>query len=199
MNSAILTKIQADFYVQGWAVCNNFISEEEVAALMGRVAGLYGHLQKAGIGNKQNYQVHTQARGDLIKWIDPEAEPVFNKIYFSKLDEIRENFNRSFFLGIAKSEHHIAFYPKGTRYEKHVDTFKNSDDRVVSTVLYLNQNWLPGHGGELCLYPSGQPFQKIEPLAGRLVLFESVLPHEVLVCEASRYSITGWFKRNSVF
>jgi SM-20-related protein len=80
-----------------------------------------------------------------------------------------------------------------------VDTFKNSDDRVVSTVLYLNYNWQPPHGGELCLYPPNENVQKIEPLAGRLVLFESVLPHEVLVCHAPRYSITGWFKRNSVF
>lgn len=199
MKQEVIDKIQADFYAQGWVVCSDFLSGNEVRALRGRIAELSGSLQKAGIGNKQNYQVHTEARGDLIRWIDPETEPLFNTIYLNKLNEIKDRFNRAFFLGIAKSEHHIAYYPKGTRYEKHVDTFKNSGGRVVSSVLYLNQEWQPGHGGELCLYPPGQPMQKIEPMAGKLVLFESVLPHEVLVCEAPRYSITGWFKRNSVF
>ena len=199
MTGEVLDKIQADFYAQGWAVCTGFLSAGEVSALLGRITELGDSLQKAGIGNQQNYQVRTEVRGDLIKWIDPGTEPLFKEIYLDKLDEIKERFNRSFYLGIAKSEHHIAYYPKGTRYEKHVDTFKNSQDRVVSTVLYLNPGWQPGHGGELCLYPPRGPVQKIEPRAGKLVLFESVLPHEVLVCEAPRYSITGWFKRNSVF
>jgi SM-20-related protein len=120
-------------------------------------------------------------------------------LYIDKLWPIIDLFNQRFFLGIARNEHHLAVYPPGTHYEKHVDTFKNSDSRVVSTVLYLNRNWKAADGGELVLYPERGNAVTIEPTAGRLVLFESILPHEVLLSHSNRYSITGWFRRREGF
>jgi len=188
-------KLLDSFYETGIAVQDDFISPSEVAMLLEEIKKRQDAFKKAGIGNKENYQVRSEIRGDLIAWLDREKETLFRKIYFDKLDPVIEAFNRNFYLGISQSEHHLAFYPAGTHYEKHVDTFKNTDARVVSTVLYLNSGWQQKDGGELCVYPKTGPSQKIEPLAGRLALFESTLEHEVLTCHAPRYSITGWFKR----
>lgn len=207
---SLVEKIADDFYKDGVGVCDNFISASEVSLLLEEFEKQKNSLQKAGIGNKENFQIKNEVRGDFIKWIDPE-EKLFKDIYFSRLQPVIELFNRRFYLGISKNEHHLAYYPAGTHYEKHVDTFKNTDARVVSSVLYLNTHWKADDGGELGIYPptlsDPGPLRtgpekkdaiKIEPFAGRLVLFESTLPHEVLPNKMPRYSITGWFKRDSL-
>lgn len=192
-------KICDDFYRDGIAVCDRFVSEAEVDLFLGEMLGGNAALKKAGVGTGSGLRVDAGVRGDFIRWLDPDREALFRQYYFSKLEPVMASFNRRFFLGIASAEHHLAYYPAGTHYERHVDTFRQTDTRVVSTVLYLNKGWKPGHGGELCIYPQEQPARRIDPIAGRLALFESTLPHEVLACQAPRYSITGWFRRNAAF
>lgn len=192
-------KMADEFYKRGYSVCEGFVTAAEAEQLRRLIEDQRGSLQKAGIGSKKEYLVNKAVRGDFIQWIDDQKHPLFYQVYMNKLQPIIDLFNKRFFLGINSNEHHMAYYPPGTHYEKHVDTFRNSDARVVSTVLYLNSDWKPGDGGELIIYPeTGEP-QKIEPFAGRLVLFESILPHEVLTSHSHRYSITGWFKRNTPF
>jgi len=193
-----LEKITEDFYKTGIAICDEFITKNESQLLLAEIQKQQNSLQKAGIGRGENLQVNTEIRGDFIKWINEREENVFTKIYLAKLKTIMKALNKKFFLGLQKSEHHITFYPTATRYEKHVDTFKTSEARVVSTVLYLNKNWEMVHGGELCLYPENGPVLNIAPLERRLVLFESTLAHEVLENHAPRYSITGWLKRDAL-
>lgn len=190
--------IADDFLEKGFSVCDTFIPSQDVALLAKAIEEQRSAFQKAGIGNKENLQVNKEIRGDFIRWIEKE-DALFHSMYIEKLWPIIELFNQRFFLGIVANEHHMAYYPPGTHYEKHVDTFRNTDARVVSTVFYLNTDWKKGDGGELVIYPeTGEP-QTIEPIAGRLVLFESVLPHEVLTSHSHRYSITGWFKRRTAF
>jgi len=193
-----LEKITEDFYKTGLAICDGFITKEESRLLLAEIQKEQNSLQKAGIGSGTGLQVNAEIRGDFIKWIDEREENLFTKIYLQKLKAIMEAFNKNFFLGLQQSEHHMTYYPAATRYEKHVDTFKTSEARVVSTVLYLNKDWEPAHGGELCIYPESGPALNMAPLEGRLVLFESTLPHEVLENRAPRYSITGWLKRDTL-
>ncbi len=193
----MIDKICADFYEKGLAVYDHFISDKEVDLLLEMIAKHHHLLQSAGIGNKANFQVKPIIRGDFIEWLDPLIETQFASIYLKKLAPIIAAFNQRFFLSIVKSDHQIAFYPPHSHYEKHVDTFQKNDSRVVSSVLYLNKNWQINDGGELCVYLKNKTVQKVEPIAGRLVLFESILEHEVLECNAPRYSIAGWFKRNA--
>ncbi len=201
-------KIANDFHNTGIAVWDNFISGADASILRAELEKRKAFMQKAGVGRGSDLQIKKDVRGDFIEWIQDSDDSDFRKIYLNPLWEIVEEFNKRFFLGIRKSEHHLAWYPPGTRYQKHVDVFKSNDARVVSTVLYLNSSWQPSDGGELCIYPPtiSQPLLgragpekaaplKVEPVGGRLVLFESTLEHEVLESNASRYSVTGWFKR----
>ena len=83
-------------------------------------------------------------------------------------------------------------YEKGDFYKKHLDQFKNNDRRKFSFITYLNQNWTAADGGELLIHHQHAQ-QHISPKNGKSVFFKSnELPHEVLVTNKSRMSITGW-------
>jgi len=86
----------------------------------------------------------------------------------------------------------------GAFYKKHKDAFKSDDARRISVILYLNKNWEKENGGELKLYLENSE-ETIEPISGRLVVFESHLEHEVLESKTDRYSITGWLKSKASF
>jgi SM-20-related protein len=76
----------------------------------------------------------------------------------------------------------------------HENTFFDFMDRFVQ---YLNEDWQPKDGGELCVYPSGET-QTIDPLNGKCVFFKSdQLEHEVLLSHQPRMSITGWLKSDA--
>jgi len=108
--------------------------------------------------------------------------------------------NLRLFLGLFDYECHYAYYDAGAFYKKHVDAFRGSNTRILSTVLYLNPDWTPDDGGELVMYtPDGQSvIDTIAPRFDRLVVFLSEeFPHEVLPTKVYRYSLTGWFRKNN--
>jgi SM-20-related protein len=94
-------------------------------------------------------------------------------------------------------ELHYARYPPGGSYARHIDQLHGRNERAVSFVLYLNDAWKPGHGGELRIFnPEG--IRDIEPIAGRLVCFLTAgREHAVLPTRQVRLSITGWFRRRN--
>lgn len=99
-------------------------------------------------------------------------------------------------LGLEDFESHFALYPPGAFYLKHVDRFRDDDRRMVSAVLYLNDDWLPEHGGQLRMYLDESLEQDVVPNGGCLVVFLSGdIPHEVLPATRDRLSLTGWFRR----
>jgi len=100
------------------------------------------------------------------------------------------------YLGLSYYESHFAIYDEGDFYEKHLDTFKNFKNRVVTTVYYLNENWDEKDGGELVVYDEeDRLITKLPPFANTLVVFMSDrFPHEVLPAKKKRFSIAGWFR-----
>ena len=150
-------------------------------------------LKKAGIGSI-DYQIVSEVRGDFIHWIDQKETHELD-FFFDQIKRISEQLNRYCFLGIKSHEFHFALYPKGSYYEKHLDQFQERNNRIISVVFYLNENWTDGNGGELKIYKdSGNII--ISPLSNRLVLFKSdIIEHEVLPTATSRKSITGWLLR----
>jgi SM-20-related protein len=107
---------------------------------------------------------------------------------------LRVELSRALFLPLRDFESHFAIYPPGTFYKRHRDNFQKQNHRLLSLVLYLNENWSPEQGGTLRIYPEAEEPKDVEPIGGRLVIFRSDLEHEVLPCHAPRYSITGWMR-----
>ncbi|MBA1432772.1 MAG: 2OG-Fe(II) oxygenase [Epsilonproteobacteria bacterium] len=132
-------------------------------------------------------------RRDKIHWIEAKSETTQEFLDF--INGLREYLNRSLYLGLSYYEAHFARYEKGDFYEKHLDAFKNSKNRVVTTVYYLNEEWHQEDGGELLICDEDSFITKVLPRANTLVVFMSEdFPHEVLPAKKERYSIAGWYR-----
>ena len=151
-----------------------------------------------GVG-RGNDRLHESLRNDRILWLDPDD--AITRSYFDWIESLRNELNRTLFLGLFEYECHLAWYPAGSFYQRHRDAFRGGASRRVSTVLYLNRAWASDDGGALVLYapsasePDAQGSRTVAPIYGRLVVFLSEeVPHEVLPAQRSRYSIAGWFR-----
>lgn len=178
---------------KGFSVTDGFLSPQEVLDI--RALDLLQNdinlLKRAGIG-KESKQVNEGIRGDHIHWIDKSTAPEPLRVYLERLDELRLFLNEAFFLGMKDQEVHIARYPAGAFYKRHLDQFKKDDHRRLSVICYLNDDWHNEDGGQLRIYgETGQT--DVLPVGGRLVCFRSdLLEHEVLPATRERASVTGW-------
>ena len=113
----------------------------------------------------------------------------------------------------------LAIYPgQGTRYRRHGDNLYAPAEaqtqpsgfnnwRVWTVILYVNRGWVPADGGCLRIYghcagaeaplPAStlreeSSFVDVEPIAGRVLAFNSLLHHEVLPVDGLRCALTLW-------
>ncbi|WP_020533978.1 2OG-Fe(II) oxygenase [Flexithrix dorotheae] len=176
-----------------YLIVDDFLSEENLWGIKSYFKGMReeNELQKAGIGTLSAHQFNSEIRGDSIFWLSKGENP-FIDYFLQRMDELKENLNQLCFLSLSGYEFHLALYPRGSFYLKHLDQFKGRNNRLVSVILYLNENWMKGDGGELKMYlEDGEKL--IEPIANRLVIFKSdLVEHEVLPTLKERYSLTGW-------
>lgn len=153
-------------------------------------------LEPAGIGSLTTYQINENVRTDEIVWLDRNncSTEIANYFRFIQ-EELIPMLNRNLFLSIKDFEFMLAYYPPGGFYKKHLDQFKDRNNRLLSMVIYMNDNWQKGDGGELEIFTNEEPSQsiRVEPIGNRLVLFNSATVwHQVLPAHKGRKSITGW-------
>ncbi|RFC53980.1 2OG-Fe(II) oxygenase [Brumimicrobium aurantiacum] len=148
--------------------------------------------KKAAIGASGSEKIIREIRGDYTFWLDKQRDQEIRP-FFEEMDEVKEKLNQLMYLSLSDYEFHLAHYPSDSFYKKHLDQFDGRRNRMISVIIYLNQDWKTGDGGELRVYPEGQNTFDIPPLENRMVMFRSdVLHHEVLKSNTSRKSITGW-------
>lgn len=191
---------------QNWSVSKNFLPSEQVTALLDEIRALWneGNFKKAGIGKKAVNKLHPEIRSDLILWLDPENLTPPQNHYWRAIENLRLRLNQELFLGLNDFEAHIAAYPPGGFYKKHLDQFKQVNERLISCILYLNQSWEPACGGQLKIYTGDDDeagtFVEVHPEAGTFVCFRSdLIYHEVLQAKRERFSVTGWLKKSALF
>jgi SM-20-related protein len=149
----------------------------------------------AGIGRGKDHKHDHLVRGDVISWLDAEKEA--DHAYLTLMEGLRVSLNEQLFLGLLDYEGHYAIYGAGTGYEKHLDALTGQKNRLLSTVVYLDDEWSLADGGELVLYRASDQsvIVRILPQPGLMVLFLSEeFPHEVLAARKPRHSIAGWFR-----
>jgi len=174
----------------GFAVIDDFLAKDDIKAIADSGLFVKHNLKKSGMG-KENKLINESVRGDFTLWVDKEMHPSIER-YLKIADELRLYLNRSLFLSLKDFEAHLALYPAGTFYKRHLDQFKSDDHRKISVILYLNSDWKEENGGQLRMYlkDGGRDFY---PLGGRMVCFRSdMIEHEVLPATRERLSITGW-------
>ena len=155
--------------------------------------------QAAQVGRGSGRQEIGSLRGDAISWLD-DLNPI-DRAYTDWMEALRVGLNRALYLGLFSYESHYSIYCPGTGYTRHSDVLSGKRNRILSTVFYLNEDWLADDGGELVLFaPIGDAaIATINPTFGKMVIFLSdSFPHEVLAARNTRRSIAGWFRGREV-
>lgn len=175
----------------GWYVWDDFMTMDEINAIKNCIPET---LSAAKIGDGTSLQLNTNVRGDVTLWLD-EAMDAPIQHYLHKMDTVRQCLNENLYLGLRDFETHFCRYKPGAFYQKHLDNPQAKSRRKVTSVLYMNEDWQMGDGGELVVYDhDDQPLLKLEPKLGRTIFFMSEqFPHEVLPTNTIRESIAGWF------
>jgi SM-20-related protein len=177
-------------------VTENFLSDQLASDLKKNLIRLFGNkeMHAAGTGNDAVAAQNKSVRGDIIYWLDREHNDPFENSFFDLMDDFVSHLNRTCYTGITGYEFHYTLYDAGSFYKKHIDQFRNDKSRQYSMIMYLNEGWAEGDGGELCVYHDGVG-ETISPMNGKSVFFKSSeLEHEVLLVNKPRMSITGWLK-----
>ncbi len=182
---------------KGYAVIENALSPSTIQRLAQHATSLQNY-KEAGISANTQLHIDKNRRRDKIHWL--EDDNAVEKSFLEFAEGLRLYLNRSLFLGLHYYEAHFAKYEVGDFYEKHLDAFKNSKNRVVTTVYYLNDTWQQSDGGELVIYDKNDTvLEKLLPTRNTLVVFLSEeFPHEVLPANKTRHSIAGWFRIDKV-
>jgi SM-20-related protein len=185
-----------DLCNDGIAVRDRFLTQRQVQALVkcAESRRRRGDFVAARIGADRQRQRREEIRGDSICWLD---EPWFGpeRELLESLEELRLQLNRGALLGLFELELHYARYPPGSGYARHVDQPQRRDQRRVSLVIYLNEDWEACDGGELRIFADDERYRDIEPVAGRLVAFLTERrEHAVMSTRRDRLSLTGWFR-----
>lgn len=136
----------------------------------------------------------TAIRGDSIRWIDESCD--IGNQYLQAVEDLGRFFNQTLFAGIRHCEAHYARYPVGFGYQWHTDNPQGRDERVISAVFYLNDEWGENDGGPIALIDKQENKQKLLPKANRLVVFDSNLRHQVEITNRERFSIATWLRRD---
>ena len=138
-----------------------------------------------------------EIRNDCSFWLDTKSDNLLAVdlkalANFELLTTALKNYFR---ISLTEIECHFSVYQAGGFYKKHQDTTAANNKRIFSFIIYLNNTWTPSDGGQLIGYENGQSIFKINPIIGQMILFKSLLEHEVLMTKKTRYSLTGWIRQ----
>lgn len=191
MNQEIYAKITDALVDDGYVVMPNALSSALSKNLLEFAKKSKG-FKRAGISARK--KLNSSKRRDKILWLNDDKGVQSEFLDFA--EGLKEYLNRELFTCITYFESHFALYEDGDFYAMHYDAFKNSVNRIVTVVYYLNEEWSPKAGGELIMCDDDGNFvKKVLPEANTLVVFLSEkFPHEVLPTKRKRYSVAGWFR-----
>lgn len=184
---------------QGYVVLPAALPESVCNGLLTYLAKLQAdEFHPAGVGRGAEARRDSEIRRDSIHWIS-EDYPASQE-WLAWATRLRLYLNARLYLGLFSFESHFSVYRQGDFYRRHVDAFKGESNRVLSLMVYLNENWQPEQGGELRIFcpVNNTEIVRVVPLQGTLALFLSEeFPHEVLPAQCDRYAVAGWFRRNA--
>ncbi|MFC7358302.1 2OG-Fe(II) oxygenase [Jejudonia soesokkakensis] len=175
-----------------YVIVDNFLDHPRLDIIQSFFKTHLEDFKKAGIGALNDNVIREDIRGDFTFWLDQKRDVALDEIW-SLIEETMFIYNRYCFLGLSGYEFHLAHYPKGGHYSKHLDQFNARNNRTISMIIYLNKNWQKGDGGELEIFLQDGTSFLVEPIESRCVMFKSAeVPHAVLASNKPRYSLTGW-------
>ena len=216
-----LERIGSQLNGQGYCVLDNFLTDGQAQELRSEVAACHaaGRLEAGGLVNgklpsaDEAKYADRATRGDVIGWFDsgqtewPHGRALEG--YLLKLGTLVSELQTSvpeLSKITSRSKAMVACYPGGgARYIKHVDNDGKHalcKTRLLTALIYLNDGWEEGDGGELTIFRADDENavrRVLPPVGNRVLLFWSDwrTPHEVRPSEKLRYSVTLWLLDNT--
>ncbi len=170
---------------------DDFLSEDQRIPLIDFFSEAQKNFQPAKIGHTQMEKRMPEIRSDMTFWLDKERD-IRIRYFFEIIEQFMDRVKMELFLSLQGYEFHFALYPPGGFYKPHLDQFDARSNRMISFILYLNEDWQPGDGGELRIHKNEHHID-IAPIMNRAVIFRSdCVLHEVLPASKMRKSLTGW-------
>ena len=200
MPNEVMHALVAGIADRGYAVVHATLPLAIIGDLRERALALdgAGDMMPGGVGRGAARSEHADVRGDRLAWLADQPRDAAEAAALALFEELRGACNLSLMLGLFEFESHYALFPPGAAYARHRDRFRDDDARVLSCVLYLNDDWQPGDGGALRLHLHDGDALEIPPAGGTLVAFLSqAFDHEVLPARRTRIALTGWFRRRA--
>lgn len=187
-----LTDSQLDQLVDdGWTIIDEVFESKALLALQAESGFIKYRDAQLTAGMRVS-----DIRGDKIRWITQDFFAGY--YYLQSINQLASVLNRSLFAGIRHSEAHYACYPVSFGYQWHSDNPTGRDERIISAVFYLNDEWEVSDGGALEMIDNDGKHHKVMPVANRLVVFDSNLQHQVQIAHRQRYSIATWMRRDGL-
>jgi len=109
-----------------------------------------GEFQDAGVG--ASAEVQKKIRQSELIWLDPEDPPDAFGQLLSFIEELQSRLNQQYYMGLKDWEAFYSVYRPGSYYRRHIDNFRGKNRRIITFILYLNQNWEKQKGGQLRIY-----------------------------------------------
>ena len=106
----------------GWSVERAWLSHQDLSDV---TAAFHrwkaeNRFTPAKIGQGGNLQQHGGIRGDETWWFDLAAPPPELLPILERVGQLKTDINRSLFLGLKDWEVHLASYPAGAGYKRHL-------------------------------------------------------------------------------
>lgn len=204
MDDSLFNRIADEIAEKGWSITDHFLPDMLLRTLVTEAETIWdsGEFSRAGIGAGSSLALKPEIRSDRVHWLDAGSLTPAQQQYWDTIDELRSTLNRSLFLSMRSFEAHLAVYPPGSFYKKHLDQHAEVQHRLISCILYLNEGWTEADGGYLRIYDQSDEsvFTDILPVWGRFACFRSdLILHEVLPGNRERFSLTGWLRREAFF
>ena len=155
-------------------IVENFLPHSLALCLRNNLLKVYDEKQfiSAGTGNEKATQ-NKSVRSDVIYWLDRNHDAPHENDFFDLVDAFVSHLNNTCYTGITGYEFHYALYETGSFYKKHMDQFRNNDSRKYSMIMYLNEGWQDGDGGELNIHHEDW-VQNISPVNGKSVFLKAM-------------------------
>ena len=197
-----LGAIIGDLASKGWTWQPGLLPEALFHALRAEVLAIDAEdeLAPAGIGRESAFLLDRSIRQSRISWLDGSTPAQAG--FLDWAEQLREAINRALMIGLFEFEACYAVYRSGGFYDRHLDSFEGARNRVVSLVVYLNDDWTPEDGGALVVWPEGAaedaaPVARLSPeKAGVVLMLSETVPHAVEVTHRTRYAIAAWWRVN---
>ena len=172
----------------GWFSRDSFLGETLARDVRAQASAM--PLRRAGI--RRSAEVDDEVRSDELAWISASETTGALREASARFDALMHAVNVAAWLGLRAFDLQLARYQAGAKYVRHRDAFPGDDNRRLTAIVYLNDGWLPAHGGVLRLHV--EPPVDLEPRLDRLVVFRSErIEHEVIAARAERWALTAWY------